>query len=206
MKNRTCSWYANPQDIIRQSMSCEELENNSAFIYFLIDGDEVVYVGQTKKIHNRVLEHKKDKKFTRINWIQVIKNELDIVESYYILLLKPKYNKTMGNRSFFDVKSISSQFGLPLPSPPNNLPIKGTGIQIISPKLVYRHAQQKRVKSEVAKKWIRTCGANVQEFAQFVQWLKKRYFAVKLEAHGPDTVDEYVKLVKIRKQEDANVS
>lgn len=64
-------------------------------VYFLLDGKDVVYVGQSIGVIYRVHQHITEgvKKFTRWCYVSVPKNKLDEVERFYITLLRPKYNK-----------------------------------------------------------------------------------------------------------------
>lgn len=55
----------------------------SPIIYFLMDGDEVVYVGQSKIGLARPYSHK-DKKFTKIAIINCKESELDDKETEFI--------------------------------------------------------------------------------------------------------------------------
>lgn len=57
-------------------------------IYFLLDNNEIVYVGQSVNVYQRIHQHR-DKKFNRIF---VLKTDNLDLESYYINKLKPKYN------------------------------------------------------------------------------------------------------------------
>lgn len=67
-------------------------------IYFLIDANKVVYVGQSVNIFSRVSQHFNDKKqFTSFAYIVCEKNILDKMESLYIHLLKPKLNGLLNN-------------------------------------------------------------------------------------------------------------
>lgn len=63
-------------------------------VYFLIDNDEIVYVGQSLNVYSRISAHKKDKDFDKVFVIKCQKEELTEIERYYILLLRPKHNKT----------------------------------------------------------------------------------------------------------------
>jgi hypothetical protein len=60
-------------------------------VYFLLDGDEVVYVGQSVNIYKRIAEHK-DKKFDRFAYLPCARDALDKLESIYIHVLQPKLN------------------------------------------------------------------------------------------------------------------
>lgn len=63
-------------------------------IYFLIQDDKVVYVGQSINLRSRIASHvASDKEFDRVEYICVnSKEEMDIVENHFISSLKPKYN------------------------------------------------------------------------------------------------------------------
>ena len=60
------------------------------YVYKLMDGDEVVYVGKTANPQQRVTQHRADKKFDRVFVSQCI--EADRVEKELIGHYKPKYN------------------------------------------------------------------------------------------------------------------
>ena len=62
------------------------------FIYFLIQNNVVVYVGQTKNNLGRPLSHRKEKKFNRIEIMPCDINDLDYIENYFIIKYQPKYN------------------------------------------------------------------------------------------------------------------
>ncbi len=62
-------------------------------VYLLKQDDEVVYVGQSVDIKNRIKAHKKDgKDFTNYISIECCKNLLNSTEEAYILLFNPKLN------------------------------------------------------------------------------------------------------------------
>ena len=61
------------------------------FVYFLVFENEVVYVGQTAHGISRPLSHK-DKVFDEIKIIPCYEEDLNVLEDYYIVKYKPKYN------------------------------------------------------------------------------------------------------------------
>jgi hypothetical protein len=61
-------------------------------IYFLLEGDSVVYVGQSKDISGIVRRHK-DKVFDRIVYRPCLIEELNDYEQPCIVYFRPKYNK-----------------------------------------------------------------------------------------------------------------
>ncbi|WP_455153237.1 GIY-YIG nuclease family protein [Bradyrhizobium cenepequi] len=64
-------------------------------IYFLFDGEECVYVGQSRQVHTRVREHRVRGKirFTSYAWVPCQIGQLDELEKTYIDLLQPPANK-----------------------------------------------------------------------------------------------------------------
>lgn len=69
-------------------------------IYKLIDGDTVVYIGQTKspKPYGRVFDHAKEKVFTHYEFSNHSNELLDQIERDEIARLTPKYNKNLNNK------------------------------------------------------------------------------------------------------------
>jgi len=60
-------------------------------IYFLIDGNRVVYVGQSVNVYSRISSHQ-DKVFESFAFIPCKKEMLDKLESLYIHILRPTLN------------------------------------------------------------------------------------------------------------------
>lgn len=58
------------------------------------DGEECVYVGQSRQVHTRVREHRARRKgqFTSYAWVSCRLDELDALEREYIELLQPPLN------------------------------------------------------------------------------------------------------------------
>jgi len=73
---------------------CYEMVNwrSGPCVYFLIDGDRVVYVGKSAKLVTRLVEHMQDKRFDRVLYLRQPKSDLSRVESALIRYLKPRYN------------------------------------------------------------------------------------------------------------------
>lgn len=62
-------------------------------IYFLLDADSVLYVGQTTNFFSRMGAHiGSDVPYTSITFIATQEDELDLFEVEYIKRLKPQYN------------------------------------------------------------------------------------------------------------------
>lgn len=82
-------------DIVRRAVL---LDPGEVFIvYFLIDGSEIVYVGQSRAFGARLQSHivDKGKVFDRYFTIKCKdKSEMDELERYYISAFKPKHNNS----------------------------------------------------------------------------------------------------------------
>lgn len=63
-----------------------------SYVYFLIDDEEVVYVGKTVLLDARVSNHRRDKVFTDVRYISVPEEKLSDTENALIRCLSPKYN------------------------------------------------------------------------------------------------------------------
>ena len=78
--------------------SSNKLEGNCSGVYFLFDGQELVYVGKGWNCLLRIAEHTRkdsDKLFTSWNYMCIESDEKrDKLERELIRTYKPKYNKT----------------------------------------------------------------------------------------------------------------
>jgi excinuclease UvrABC nuclease subunit len=63
----------------------------SSGVYFLVQDQEVVYVGQSVNIYSRIAQHP-DKKFDKYAFVPCEVELLDKLESLYIHTLKPRLN------------------------------------------------------------------------------------------------------------------
>ena len=69
------------------------LAKEKIYIYFLIQQEEVVYIGQTIKLFSRVDKHRYDKDFNEYRWAVIDKKYADHFEAYLIRKYVPKYNQ-----------------------------------------------------------------------------------------------------------------
>ena len=76
-----------PEQIVKAAIPW----HTASGVYFLVDGDEVVYVGQSVNIYNRIPQHH-DKKFDRYMYVPCKHELLNVLESLYIHCLRPKFN------------------------------------------------------------------------------------------------------------------
>ena len=72
---------------------------NSCGVYFLIQDLEIVYIGQSVEIFNRINQHT-GKKFNRVAYVACEKQNLNVLESLYIHLFRPKLNGVQTNGQF----------------------------------------------------------------------------------------------------------
>jgi hypothetical protein len=72
-----------------------DLLNDLPCIYFLCQGNDVVYVGKSTNLAARLPQHPADKVFDRVFYLIVRLEELDRIEGEYIRALSPRYNGTM---------------------------------------------------------------------------------------------------------------
>lgn len=96
--------------IVGASIPVESIAGISG-VYFLIDNQTIVYVGQSNNVGNRVLVHKQEGriKFDKFSYIQCELDELNIIESLYIHAYRPKHNGDVG-KTFGTMKSAPLTF------------------------------------------------------------------------------------------------
>lgn len=92
----------------------------SGAIYCLVDGNEIVYVGQTTNVEQRIALHINEnlkrsvpKKFDRAFWFGVSLDDLDTYEHALIRALSPRYNLRAGVHLGKD-NEVLAALGLPL--------------------------------------------------------------------------------------------
>ncbi|HGA7692125.1 TPA: GIY-YIG nuclease family protein [Salmonella enterica subsp. enterica serovar Virchow] len=81
--------------------------NHATGVYFLLDGDDVVYVGQSRNVYSRISSHP-GKNFNRYAFVPCAVEALDKLESLYIHLLRPKLNGRKPDGSAFAPLTIES--------------------------------------------------------------------------------------------------
>ena len=65
-------------------------------VYFLFDGDEIVYVGSTTQFESRILSHQRSKKvFDKFAYLDCSLEQMEFIEYRYINKFNPKYNIKM---------------------------------------------------------------------------------------------------------------
>lgn len=80
----------------KNKISVESL--NGFCVYALWDDDEIVYVGQSTQLGQRITAHTKNKIFDSYSFFDCKSfDEMDAIESALIVQLKPKYNVQCGS-------------------------------------------------------------------------------------------------------------
>jgi excinuclease UvrABC nuclease subunit len=76
-----------------------------SYVYFLLDGDEIVYVGNSKHLHSRVKTHLTNKSFDAVKYIVTDPFFGAKIERLLIAYFKPKYNLRIDWKDF-EVKEL----------------------------------------------------------------------------------------------------
>lgn len=78
-------------------------------VYFLFDGDELVYIGQSDNVFRRIGQHIAEKAKVFDSWEVYETDDYIRLEGLLINLLKPKYNRTNGTQILGISKDYHSQ-------------------------------------------------------------------------------------------------
>ena len=81
------------EEIVKVALPWEKLSG----VYFLVLGDEVVYVGQSTNVHARIPNHA-DKEFDKYAFVPCDVDLLNKLESLYIHVLRPKINGNLNTQ------------------------------------------------------------------------------------------------------------
>ena len=101
----------------KEELLKNRIKRNMRCIYFLFDGDEIVYVGQCKNGILRINEHSasKGKKFDSYCYIECDKRKLNQTEFEYIVKFAPKYNKSLPpNNKYIAISGFIKKHSIPL--------------------------------------------------------------------------------------------
>lgn len=77
-----------------KAIDFSSIKDKGCGVYFLLNDDDIVYIGQSVDCFNRVLTHSRDvrKEFNRTCYIPVCRDELNDIEETLISIFKPKHN------------------------------------------------------------------------------------------------------------------
>jgi len=82
------------EEIVKENTNIKEYPlNNTSVVYFLCNFvDEIVYVGRTYNLGNRMIEHNKRFPIKSVYYIKCPKNQAVKMERKFIKKINPKYN------------------------------------------------------------------------------------------------------------------
>ena len=87
------SYLFTPDEILKTANSYPLDVDISNGVYFLIVAERIVYVGRSKYINERLSQHREDKEFTHVSYIEIDRDtDTRCVESYYINKFTPELN------------------------------------------------------------------------------------------------------------------
>jgi predicted GIY-YIG superfamily endonuclease len=93
------------EEILKEKKSIHSLKTEG--VYFLLQMNDIVYIGSSENVYSRIATHKKDKVFDSFHVIYTSGN-LRELEAFCIFKYTPKYNKTIpSNDRIINVKHIS---------------------------------------------------------------------------------------------------
>lgn len=77
-------------------------------VYFLIEGDQIVYVGKAEfSVSQRIAQHAQEKRFDRVSFLPIRRGRHDLiraVESFFIQLFDPPLNRVGRSRNPFAIE------------------------------------------------------------------------------------------------------
>ena len=79
-------------------------------IYVLFDGDEIVYIGQSKSPYSRLSSHQKDKHFNAVRLLPCLKHRMNYWEKKLIKKYSPKLNKTHNENKVTSIDDVISWY------------------------------------------------------------------------------------------------
>ncbi len=84
---------------LRGKLRSYEIENYPGHVYFLVEEEEVVYVGQTIDLAYRIRSHVTEARirFNKVYWIPCLHEDMAVIEAAFIGTLKPKFNQVGGS-------------------------------------------------------------------------------------------------------------
>ena len=87
------SYLFTPDEILGKAMPYPLDGKASSGVYFLIMDNRIVYAGRSQDINWRLSQHRVNKVFTHVSYIQIArKTDIRCVEAYYINKFKPELN------------------------------------------------------------------------------------------------------------------
>ena len=146
-------------------------------IYFLIKNKEIVYIGSSDYIQQRIIAHNKKEKinfdyFSIKKYIMVTDEKLRLIEAEYILNYKPIYNKTIPkNNKYIPISKIKKQLGITKPKTKKLL--KFFNLHLLSNNYVDAQKLNSCLEKDNKTKYPILSGTNENNICY--NWVDKRY-------------------------------
>ena len=99
----------NKDDIIKMQIPIIDPNCNLSVIYFLLQDNEIVYVGSSNKGLSRIYQHIRDKKFNAYSYIVVPPENRAKLENNYIFRFNPKYNYIPNYENMISLNVLQKQ-------------------------------------------------------------------------------------------------
>ena len=99
----------NKDDIIKMQIPIIDPNCNFSVIYFLLQDNEIVYVGSSNKGLSRIYQHIRDKKFNAYSYIVVPSENRAKLENNYIFRFNPKYNYIPNYENMISLNVLQKQ-------------------------------------------------------------------------------------------------
>ena len=96
-------------DIVKMQIPIIDPDSNLSVIYFLLQDNEIVYVGSSGNGLSRIYQHIKDKKFDAYSYIVVPSQYRAQIENDYIFKFNPKYNNLPNYEDMVSLKVLQKQ-------------------------------------------------------------------------------------------------
>ncbi len=104
----------NKEMVLKSARSIDSHLVGKPVIYYLVQGDEVIYIGQTCNLAQRLLSHMSNKDFDRYSFFESAPEDLDLLEAELILHFKPALNKGVPSQpKYWSYDRIRRVYGLP---------------------------------------------------------------------------------------------
>ena len=99
----------NEDDMIKMQIPIIDPNCNLCVIYFLLQDNEIVYVGSSNKGLGRIYQHIRDKKFDAYSYIVVPAENRADLENNYIFRFNPKYNHIPNYENIISLNVLQKQ-------------------------------------------------------------------------------------------------
>lgn len=102
------------ESILASSQTLTNFYFDKSVIYFLIHKQEIVYIGQTRQLMQRLCAHYLDKTFDSYTYFNVDPDQANHVEAEMIIRFKPDLNRGLPPQDkYWSYDKIKREYGIP---------------------------------------------------------------------------------------------